>query len=71
MDTMEISFEGGHSSESINLKNQFSVSVAEAPVEIIDLTNRVAMERPSVDAKLCTLCKENNYKYNCRYCDVK
>lgn len=71
MDTMEISFEGGHSSEPINLKNQFSVSVAEAPVEIIDLTNRVVMERPSVDAKLCTLCKENNYKYNCRYCDVK
>lgn len=71
MDTMEISFEGGHSSKPIDLKNQFNVSVAEAPIEIIDLTNRVAMEKPSVDPKLCTLCKENNYKYNCRYCDVR
>ncbi|KAF7887658.1 hypothetical protein EAF00_009952 [Botryotinia globosa] len=71
MDTMEISFEGDHSSEPVDLKNQFNVSVAEAPVEIIDLTNRVSMEKPSVNTKLCNLCKEINYKYNCRYCDVR
>ncbi|RAL58810.1 hypothetical protein DID88_009120 [Monilinia fructigena] len=47
------------------------VSMAETPVEIPDLTNRVGMKETPVDPKLCPLCKENNHKYKCKYCDMR
>ncbi|ESZ93948.1 hypothetical protein SBOR_5651 [Sclerotinia borealis F-4128] len=69
--SIEIVSEGGNSFDLIDPKGQFSVSVAEAPVEITDFTNRIGMEETPVDPKLCTLCKENNHKYKCKYCDLR
>ncbi|KAF7873943.1 hypothetical protein EAF04_002615 [Stromatinia cepivora] len=71
MDTIETFSEGGNSIGSIDAKNHFGVSVAEATVEIVDPTNRVSMKETPVDPKQCVLCKDNNHKYKCKYCDVR
>ncbi|QSZ33318.1 hypothetical protein DSL72_002906 [Monilinia vaccinii-corymbosi] len=68
--SIELFSEGYHSLEAVDPKSQFTVSMAEAPVEIIDLTNRVGMEETPVDPKLCSLCRENIHKYRCKFCDA-
>ncbi|KAI9644299.1 hypothetical protein NHQ30_007655 [Ciborinia camelliae] len=62
---------GGNTLEAPDLISQFIASVAEVPAEIIDLTSRVGMEETQVDPKLCSLCRENNHKYKCKYCDAR
>lgn len=71
MDTIETFSEGGNAISSIDTKTYLCVSVADAPVEIVDPTNRVSMNETPADPKLCVLCKENNHKYKCKYCDVR
>ncbi|KAG4026085.1 hypothetical protein MFRU_045g00300 [Monilinia fructicola] len=69
--SVEVFSHGGNSIDTIDPKSQFSLSMAETPVEIIDPTNRVCMDETPVDPKLCPLCKENSHKYKCKYCDVR